>query len=271
MRRSLLFCCLLLLTACESPLQKLQALNPQPEDFRGSLASEYLSYAQSESEQGRKLIAERYGDKGLKAALGQTVEPNPVDTSLPADDQLALTKARAQLMTLMTPEMKQEAPQQLARAQLLFDCWQHEIKRRINQELAPCEDEFQTTLSELQGMAFNEETEHTLAFAKNSTHLSTENRDMLREVAKEVAHRSHYVIEIAAADTMGTKERKLANARLSTVHSALIKIGVAEKYIRVKKEADNKKVYLSCDVSPENKGTVTVTVKTLEAQEGAKS
>ena len=66
--------------------------------------------------------------------------------------------------------MKREAPQELARVQLLFDCWQHEIKGASNQELAPCEDEFQSTLAELQNIAgfasYNEETEHTLTFAK---------------------------------------------------------------------------------------------------------
>ena len=42
-------------------------------------------------------------------------------------------------MALLTDDMKREVPQQLARAQLLFECWQHEIRKRINQGLAPCE------------------------------------------------------------------------------------------------------------------------------------
>ena len=116
-----------------------------------------------------------------------------------------LAKSRAQLIALMTPEMKQEEPQQLARAQLLFDCWQHEISRRINQELAPCGDEFLTLLNELQNTAdsftYNEEAEHTLRFAKGSAHLSAEDRELIGEIAKEVTARSNYAVEVAALDT----------------------------------------------------------------------
>ena len=265
MRRSLLFCCLLLLAGCVSPLQKLKAINPSGNDFQSLLASEYLSYAESESEQGRKLGAEWYAEKGLKALQGKPEPPNPVDPSLPAQDRQELSAARSQLMALMTPEMKEDAPGELARAQLLYDCWQHEIRKRLNEQLAPCQEEFQSALGDLQGMAdsvvYNQETEYTFKFAKGSTHLTAEGRSLAREIAKETAGSSAYTVEIAALDTIGRRERLLAAGRMSNVYNELVKIGVARKNIRVKKEASAKKVYLSCDVSPGNKGTVTVTLR----------
>ena len=94
---------------------------------------------------------------------------------------------------------------------------------------------------------------------------------MIKAVGKEIARRAHYAIEIAAPGTLGSDERKLADERLAAVHNALLKIGVAEKYIRVKREGDDKKVHLSHDKkTPGNKNTVTVTVKTLEAQQEVK-
>src|SRR5271170_6806366 len=98
MRRAVFIGCILLLSGCASPLAKLRELNPQTDDFAGSLASEYLAYADSEAEQGRKLVAEHYAGKGLKAMKGEAVDPEPIDASLAPYDQEQLTAARAQLM-----------------------------------------------------------------------------------------------------------------------------------------------------------------------------
>ncbi len=122
--------------------------------------------------------------------------------SLLADDQKELTAARAQLMATMSDTMKKEAPQELARAQLLFDCWQHEINKRINEELAPCEEEFKSTMTELDSFAYTEETDHTLTFAKKNARLTPKDYAMIKDIGRQVKHISRYIIEITALDAM---------------------------------------------------------------------
>ena len=106
MRHLALICSLFLLVGCTSEVQRLHDLNPPANDFPSALASEYQAYADSEAEQGRSWTAGHYADKGLKALKGEAVEPELPDTSLSAQSQQELADARAQLMKLLTDDVK---------------------------------------------------------------------------------------------------------------------------------------------------------------------
>jgi len=260
MRYALLFG-LLLLTACAGNLQRLHDLNPAADNFNSALASEYASYADSESEQGRKAMAEHYAGKGLDALKGKNVEPEEPDMALSAEDQQQLAKARAALMNRLTDDIKRVAPQKLARAQLLFDCWQHQLSKDLNQDKAPCAEEFKATMTELQKVsdyfAYNQEDIYDISFTADSAVLSDEAGTILEGIAAKLKDKSHYTV---ALESHGDND--LVSKRLAAVRKALVSNGIASKYIRLTKEGSANKVFLDHETTEEHKDEVIITVKT---------
>lgn len=148
MKKVLLILMAFSLTGCGANLVLLAAHDPQATDFNSSLAAEYLAYAESMSEQDHPVLSEYYADKGLKALSGEPVPPEQAK-----DDDKAVIEGRKQLLAVLTDDVKSVAPQKLARAQLLFDCWQQQHRTGGNVKKAPCAEEFSASLAEVQEVA----------------------------------------------------------------------------------------------------------------------
>jgi outer membrane protein OmpA-like peptidoglycan-associated protein len=262
----------LLLTGCTMGVHKLHDLNPSANDFNSALASEYSAYADSESEQHRYFAAEHYADKGLKALKGETVEPETPDSSLAPEQQQELAEARATIMKLMTPQIKEVAPQQLARSQLLFDCWQHQLSKDLNQVQAPCGEEFKSSLAELQEasdpLVYGKESTQQIAFAFKSTRLDSAGAAALHDIAAGLQGKTRYTVELNAYIGKLAWQRKLSESRITVVRRALVKDGIPENHIRVRKQGSAKAVILSRDTVALNTKVVTVTVKTHKPTAG---
>ena len=275
MRHLALICSLLLLVGCTSEVQRLHDLNPPANDFPSALASEYQAYADSEAEQGRSWTAGHYADKGLKALKGEAVEPELPDTSLSAQSQQELADARAQLMKLLTDDVKHAAPQQAARAQLLFDCWQHELAKKLDQEIAPCADEFHSTMQQLQEasdiLVYGKIVRRTVAFAAKSTTLDAESLAIIKNIANELVNLPRYRVQLDAYIGVKSSQRKLTEVRLVAVRHALVKAGVNERRIHIRKARSAKIVVLSKDRLPMDTKKITITIKTQsQAKDGQK-
>jgi len=255
---------LLLLAGCVSSLQKLKNTQPTAEDFPSSLASEYLAYADSESEQGRLFSSEYYASKGVKALKGEKVEPEAVDPKLLPVSREELTTARGQLMTVLNDDVKRSSPQKLAHAQLLFDCWQHELKRNINQEKAPCGDEFKSTMSELQEVSdqllYKNEAQHAIAFTEKSAALSDEASATIKDIAAQAKGAKRYTIQLSAYMGRHAAQRTPSERRLSAVRKAFVRAGIPGRHIRVRKHGGAKMVVLSGDALPDTK-KIFITLK----------
>lgn len=264
MRHAALIVSLLLLSGCATPLHKLKEINPNANDFNSSLASEYLAYADSESEQGRKLTAQRYADKGLKALKNETVLPQEADKSLTDEQQKELAAARIKLIALLNDDMKRVTPQKLAHAQLLFDCWQYQLSKDLNQEKAPCADEFASTLTELQEVSdsftYTMKSTHAVTFARSSAKLNASDKATLKAVADSMKESD--LVEIEGHATSGAPGEKLSAQRLAAIKAVLIEAGVVEQHIRVKAQHDGAAVYLGGEKPKANRARVTITVKT---------
>ena len=128
-RYATLFLPLLLAVSCAPSMETrqldaLRALAPEAGDFRESLASEYLAYAEAEKESGEVRDAEYFALKGLTSAQGRDVFPDaPQDRKLAPGDQPTLNAAHDWLLSSLQPVREQAIPELLARAQLMFDCW----------------------------------------------------------------------------------------------------------------------------------------------------
>jgi hypothetical protein len=264
MRRTCILGCLLLLCGCTGPLEKLKTLAPAGNDYSSALAAEYLSYADSESEQGRKSVAAHYAEKGLQAIDHKKIEPDIADTSLSAASQQELADARAKLLAVSNDDMQRIAPQKLARAQLLFDCWQHELSRRIDAENAPCAEEFASALTELQdiadGLQYTNETAYTLSFAEGHSRLSAQHKAAIARIARKALRFEHYKI-ILASNTGDDAHARIASLRQSAISKAFIARGIDASRLKLKTKDDSKAVLLSCDASEKNDHAITVTLK----------
>ena len=257
---------LALLSACATQVKELDKLNPTANDFPSALASEYHDYADSEYEQGRNSIADHFAGKGLQSLKGQTVEPENIDTSLPEAERKILSDARTQLVKFLNDDMKRVAPQKVARAQLLLDCWQNEMLRNLNQVKAPCQEEFHSTIAELQeisdALVYGKESNHVIVFTHKSTKLDEQGMAAIKEVAQRVEGLPHYRVELLAYVGHRLHQRHLTEKRLNTVRLALIKAGVGDKHIKIKKEGGAKAVILSRDKIAMDTKKITILVKT---------
>lgn len=271
MRRYALISCLFLLTGCNS-LQQLKDAKPSSDDFPSSLAAEYLAYADSESEQTRRFAAEYYAAKGVRALHGEEVLPESPDTSLSQRDQDELAAARNQLTAFLTQDMKDVAPQKLARAQLLFDCWQDQLSKNLKEELAPCAEEFKSTITELQDISdsliYGKETSYAVSFAPKTTSLDDEGKAVIKQVATSVSSKNNYTVELRAYLGRGAAQRKLGERRLAEVRRALVKAGVPSRHIHLRKHGSAKAVILSGDKEPAlTTKKVQITLKTHPRRE----
>lgn len=255
---------LLLLSGCANSLNELQKLNPPANDYNSALAAEYKAYAESEAEQGRRSNSEHFARKGLDALNGKEVLPEPADASLAKTDQDELAEARTALIKMQTEDMKRVAPQKLARAQLLFDCWQQQVTKRISQERAPCSEEFASDLSELQEVSdsFNYEREHAyvLSFLPGKARLDNEGNALLKEIAGHAKKADDYLIEVEIGKTADVSGH-LAEKRLQLIKQRLARSGVSAGRVQLKEQDDTKKVCLGCEGGEPDGDTANIKIK----------
>lgn len=266
------------LSACSSDVTRLSEMTPAATDFPGALAAEYRDLATSEQEQGRSRAAGHFARKGLDAAEGKVPGPDAIDTSLPPEPRTALTLARAQLMQLLMPAAMEASPRELARAQMLIDCWQQQALDKLPQEKALCAGAFEPALTDAIEAAGAPLTDHeyrrTLEFAPEVTRLTDEQVAGLKAVVASASALpdEQYWVRVRAYMGKKTSQRKLTEARLQAVKKALMQAGVPEKRIYVKREGSAKAVVLSRDTIAIDTKVVNVTIEAHPdhpAKEGA--
>ena len=257
---------LVALTGCATKVKELHELNPAANDFPSALAAEYHDYADSEYEQGRTSSAEHFAGKGLDALNGKPVELEAVNSSLPEATQKIVSDAHTQLVKFLNDDMKRVAPQKLAHAQLLFECWQNELLKDLNQVKAPCQEELHSTMAELQeisdALVYGKQTDHVIVFALKSTEIDAAGLAAIKDVAEQVKGLPHYRVMLLTYTGHRASQRHMSEARLANVKHALIKAGIAEKHIRIKKTGGAKAVVLSRDKVAMDTKKITIIVKT---------
>lgn len=267
--------CLALLSGCSSDLARLKEMNPPATDFKGALAAEYRDFADSEHEQGHVSSASHFAAKGLAAYHGSDVQPDALNTGITNGAQ-ELADARSQLVRLLTQEVKDAAPQELARTQLLFDCWQQQVGAGTPPEKALCAPEFAPTLNQTLAKAgpevYDEAFRRSITFAPNSTRLTDENKADITEVVRTLNDigSKDYWVELRAYVGRKSSQRKLTEARIGAVKKMLVKDGVHARQIRIQREGA-KGVMLSRDNIPMNTKVVTITITAEPLKKARKS
>ena len=258
---------LLLISACSNvsgSYGKLKAKAPGAGDFSQSLAAEYLGYAESQHELGNNYYADYYAAKGLRALESGNVTPDS-----PTDD--ALGEANKLLNNVLTDKVKRVAPQQAARTQLLYDCWNHQQSYVSKDERAPCASEFDALAEELEELSerFTHETKrkYTFQFAGDNAYLSDAMQDTLDVVARRTRSNSSYRLELNSMPfARGKSHAETAQIRAEVIRHALIERKVDAWRIEIQDNATAKTVYLSHDKKEQPKNSVLLRIKMLATE-----
>lgn len=259
---------LLLLSGCSSSLQELKSVSPAPDGFSNSLASEYLAYAESEAEQGRTSSSEHFASKGLRAAKGEQVELDSVDSR--TEGYKWLSDYRADLINALNDNVKYAEPQKAARAQVLFDCWNEQEKEGLTVTAAApaivsCKQELDQVYDEISQLSdsfhYGDDSKKAIRFVEGSAALDEEERGKIKKIAAHVRKFDDYKIELKTYHA--GSDRHLPQRRLTAVSDELIKDGVPKAKIlltKVGKENADDAVHLSTDKEQSNHDVVYILV-----------
>ena len=111
----------------------------------------------------------------------------------------------------------------------------------------------------------------TVAFAAKSTTLDAESLAIIKNIANELVNLPRYRVQLDAYIGVKSSQRKLTEVRLVAVRHALVKAGVNERRIHIRKARSAKIVVLSKDRLPMDTKKITITIKTQsQAKDGQK-
>ena len=116
---------LMLMAGCSTPsVQELSQMQPSGSEFNQTLAKEYASLAQFETEMVDPLDADWFAQKGIKAANNEATLPDVVwSRDIPPEHVARLEDARSRLMQAYDHDVKTRYPMESAVAQASYDCW----------------------------------------------------------------------------------------------------------------------------------------------------
>lgn len=261
------------LVACAPLGEKLATLrkeSPAGDNYNQLLATEYLAYSESLAERGHPIRADRFAAKGLAAQKGETVLP---------EQSLKLDAERQALMLVLTDDVKEVAPDKLARAQLLFDCLADEVgSAGVSPTEALCKESFETALTDVEFIAdtlvHGTNNQFAVQFSPASAVLSNEASSVIDIVASRVKNLGEYKVELMAyanRPDMPSKIKLLASKRVLAIEEALIKKGVNAAHIHSHPYVQNSEVFLSVSDTGSNENAVGVTIQTFGQPAEAKA
>jgi OOP family OmpA-OmpF porin len=116
------------LTSCSSGLvEEAESMKLGDNKFLSSLHAEYIALAKAENDESDFLDADHFASKAIRVGGGTTVGPDGIKSrKLPAGTTAALKAAEKRLKKVLKIGAANYAPQQMAKAQAMYDCWLQE-------------------------------------------------------------------------------------------------------------------------------------------------
>ena len=133
-------------------IENMRAAEGKGDAFTRKLTEEYRQITLFEADEMYDWgDAGYFARKGLRAADGEVVDPEPIDArNLPADHVGELTSARADLVGLLDANARTRFPDLAGHAQGRFDCWIEQQEENFQPDhIAACRKQFYDALAAL--------------------------------------------------------------------------------------------------------------------------
>lgn len=259
---------LMFLSACTGvdSYKEVEALNEAQfvgSQFTQTLAGEYRTFANTEQEiMFDYPDAMHFARKGLSAATGVTVLPEPVsDWNLNEKHVAELTIARGRLVRAFDIGAREIAPVEAAVAQARFDCWieQQEENWQLG-DIVACKSEFEDAMANLESLLSQRVAEpedamkpveaidmdaepmkpkdamYLVFFDFDKSNVAASAASVIDAVADEIQSRSLSSVNIIGhTDTSGAQayNKRLSLKRATAVKDALVERGVDPALIAI--------------------------------------
>jgi len=226
--------------------------------FTQALAAEYRDFANSELNREYDYPdALHFARKGLAAAAGETVLPEPIsDWNLLPEHMNELSTARGRLLVAFDQGAREVAPREAAVAQVRFDCWIEQQEENWQaKDIHDCKSQFLAAMDKLEGLIKPaefpapveasstpaapmkaEEAMYLVFFDWNKSNIGSGAQNVLDAVTTEIKGRNLKAVHVIGhTDTSGSKEynMRLSLKRASAVRTYLTKHGVDAGLISV--------------------------------------
>ena len=232
-----------LLAACSGPdIGMLKSMPTKGTAFDKGLHAGYTQLAADEAKEHDYADADHFGKKATMAANGQNVLPDRLyERDVPEKYQGELQAAWQKLTLARTHGGKTKAPEALATAQTMYDCWIQEAEEDIQRyDISRCQIGFNAAMAEVNAamkekkMAAPAEKpaptkeSHLIYFAHNSAQLAPSSAIVINDAADSIKKGAKAVFVIGHTDRSGSDayNKRLANQRADSVIAALRKAGV---------------------------------------------
>jgi len=237
-----------ILAGCTTNIAKMesvQATGGTP--FTQALTEEYRAFVADEKAERDWHAADYFAVKGLAAAGGQVVLPEEVPQA--GDHTQPLTDARARLIAALDgsppsiPPARDSNPAAAAKAQVAFDCYQHEAQEDFwyenltDDHVKPCRDKFEAAMAEIgakpMGPAPNT---YIVLFDFDKSNINKAGQAVIEQVLADAKKMGTvHVTDTGHTDRAGTEEYNMALSlrRADSVRDALIKGGIPADVITV--------------------------------------
>ncbi len=274
------------LSACSGyeSFSEVEALNEAQavgSPFTQSLAGEYREYSNSELKQMFDYPdALHFARKGLAAAAGETVLPEPVtDWNLLPEHIEELGSARGRLMVAFDLGARETEPALSAKAQAKFDCWIEQQEENWQaKDIGACKSQFMDALAQLESKLGSlqpppameepmapiepvaeaappmapEDAMYLVFFDWDKATIGPGGQDVINAVADEIMKRKDTLKKVnivGHADTSGpdTYNDKLSLRRANAVRDALIKRGVDAAVLNVASRGETEPLVQTAD------------------------
>jgi outer membrane protein OmpA-like peptidoglycan-associated protein len=248
-----------LVGACTPDLDTLEKTSAQPGDaFTEDLAEDYKIVAQEEKTDGSYGRAEMFARKGLGAAGGEMVQPiDPIKANVPPADVQELGHARSILADLFSQRVDLKLPNQMAAAQVNFDCWVSELANDNAEGAARCKANFMNDLNQIQAALQTAQPELFMTFFNSGkANIDEAGMQILQTAAQEFQNSGKKeILVLGYTDLVGTNKFNihLSQLRADAGKAALISFGVPADSIRALGQGDSNPLVATDSANRENR------------------
>jgi len=223
----------LILSGCSGmELKRTDGITPTGSAFGRALFSEYVAYSRTEFNEGDYENSDVFALRARSVAQGTVLEPEEMATrTLPPATVPELTTARGRLVAALRGGARERAPQDAAKAQVMWECWMEEQEENNSaNDIATCRTAFLAALAKIEQTPVAAQAETiTVYFDTDKATLNDEaRREVARAVARIRALNAKSVVLEGHADRTGSAghNMSLSQNRVAAVRAAIQQAGV---------------------------------------------